>query len=61
MEFPQRTGSRGDSLHVGQPVLTNHNILDWFGGIVFHKSLKASAIDGIALEICFSKIRKGPE
>ena len=60
-ELPQRTGIRGDARHVGQPVLTEKNIMDWGGGLVFPKSLKARALDSIALGVRFSKLQKGPE
>ena len=48
-EFPQCTGSRGYEHHMGQPVLTEHNIMDWGGCLVFPKYLKYRYLDGIAL------------
>ena len=53
-DLPQQTRSKWDTHHVGQPILTEHNIMNWFSGIVFPKYLKASALGGIALEIRFS-------
>ena len=59
--FPQRNGSRGDSRHVGQPVIAEQNIMNWVSAIFFPKSLKSSALNGISLEVCFGYMRKVPK
>ena len=60
-ELPQRTGIRGDDQHMGQPVITDQNIMYWGGGLVFPKSLKVSSLYGISLEVHCSEMRKGSE
>ena len=60
-ELPQRTVIRGDAHNVVQPVLTEHNIMDWVIGLVFAKSLKSSTLYGIDLEFRFSDMWKIPE
>ena len=59
--FPQQTSITGYARHVGQPFLTEHNVLDWGVGLVFPKYLKSSALDDIDMLVCFSEMRKVTE
>ena len=61
MDFPQLNGSKVDALHVGQPVLTKQNIMDWGSVFVFPKSHKAGAFDGIYPEVQFFDMQKGTD
>ena len=59
--FPQQNGSRGYARHMDQPVLVEHNIMNWVSALFFPKSLKSSALNVVSLEGCFSEMRKGLE